>query len=80
MVLNYNFLKIHLILLILNIGSVWVFSINNEVVYDDSTSESFCPKSCYLFAFWSIILAYIFIPLITAFCLCFLLAIGLGFF
>ena len=44
-------------------GNVWVFEVYETVVYDDDTSASFCDQTCYLFAFWSIIVQWIFIGL-----------------
>ncbi|CAF0897128.1 unnamed protein product [Brachionus calyciflorus] len=41
-------------------GNVWVYSKNGLVDYNDTQSASYCDQSLYLFTFWTINVAYIF--------------------
>jgi hypothetical protein len=52
------------------IGNVWVFSNANTVQYTNASSDTYCDRTLYLFAFWSIIATYI-SGVLTCFCSCF---------
>ena len=46
--------------MIKNKGNIWVFSNQTKVQYDTPTNiTTYCDKTTYLFAFWSIIASYI---------------------
>jgi len=48
-------------------GNVWVFGAYSDVIFTDPTSSDYCHQTTFYLAFWSIIVAYIFIGL---FCFC----------
>jgi hypothetical protein len=44
-------------------GNVWVFSKYNQVDFYDLKSSNYCDREVYLFAFWTMIVAYIMLGL-----------------
>ena len=50
------------------IGCVWVYRVYKPN-FDDETSSSYCNETVYIFAFWLITTAYIFLGLFTS-CIC----------
>ena len=57
------------------LGSVWVYRIYGDVVYDDPNSNMYCDKTAYLFAFAIITMVYAFMALAVLCCFCACVAI-----
>ena len=54
-------------------GNVWVFQVRDTVRIDEKSADlsTYCHSTCYLFAFWMIIVTWILVALVALLCILF---------